>query len=208
MSDDGVDDAKRATLRRFAALGAVPLAAGRSAGTSEQSEAPLAREAIRGYVSSTPGAHFSQLRDDLGLGTGGAQYHLRHLLDAGAIESLRDGEYRRYYPADRFSRFEQVALGYLRRETARGMVLALLADPGRSGVALAEDLGVSRATISDWAGKLSEAGLLSRSDGYAIQEPETVLVLLIRYAESLGPEAVAFADEAADRISIETEQSD
>ena len=73
---DGVDEEKRATLKRFAAVGAVsPLArlSGDDAGESD------ARDAIVGYLSTTPGAHFSKLRDDLRLGTGETQHHLERL---------------------------------------------------------------------------------------------------------------------------------
>ncbi|PSQ50978.1 MarR family transcriptional regulator, partial [Halobacteriales archaeon SW_6_65_15] len=114
-----VDENKRATLRRFAVLGAAtPLASFGARAESDESEA---RSAIAGYVATTPGAHFSKIRDDLQLGTGEAQHHIRQLLDAGVVESRRDGDYRRFYPADQFSSFEQVALGYLRRDTPRGM---------------------------------------------------------------------------------------
>jgi predicted transcriptional regulator len=193
MTEDGVDDAKRATLRRFAALGTLPLAAGRSDASVEDSEDPLSREAIAGYVLETPGAHFSKLRDDLHLGTGEAQHHLNRLLSDGTIESLRDGDYRRFYQADRFSEFEHVALGYLRRETPRGMLLALLRDPGRSGTDLADDLDVSRPTVSTWAGRLEQVGLLTRTDGYTVVRPETILMLVVRYGDSMGSDAASFA---------------
>ncbi|WP_254543311.1 winged helix-turn-helix transcriptional regulator [Halomarina pelagica] len=195
MSDQpsgSVDEEKRATLRRFAALGAVaPLA--RLADTDAQSDA---RDAIAGYLSTTPGAHFSKIRDDLSLGTGETQHHLRRLVEAGAIESFRDGEYRRYVPARRFSRFERTALGYLRRETPRGMLIALLRDPDATASALADGLGVSRPTVSKYAKELEGAGLLDRTDGYAVVRPETVLTLLVRHADSFGEDAVALAGEA------------
>jgi predicted transcriptional regulator len=188
-----VDRDKRTTLRRFAAVGAAsPLAAFVDAPDRESD----ARGAIAGYLSTTPGAHFSKIRDDLSLGTGETQHHLRRLVEAGAIESHADGEYRRYFPAGKFSEFERAALGYLRRETPRGMVIALLAEPGTTGSAIAERLDVSTATVSTTAADLEEAGLLSREGGYAIERPETLLTLLVRYADSFGSEAVAIADRA------------
>jgi predicted transcriptional regulator len=201
----GVDEEKRATLRRFAALGtATPLVglggrtdADADTGTSET------RAAIRGYLATTPGAHFSKVRDDLKLGTGETQHHLRRLVDAGAVETRKDGDYRRYFAAGQFSDFEQVALGYLRRGTARGVLLALLRDPTATGSDIADSLDVSRATVSTTAKELDAAGLLSRTDGYAVRNPETVLTLLIRFAESFGEDAVAFAAEAADFIRFE-----
>lgn len=194
-----VDENKRATLRRFAALGA----ASPFVGVLEESGESDARPAIVGYLETTPGAHFSKLRDDLGLGTGETQHHLGRLVDAGAVESHRDGDYRRFYPADRFTEGEQRALGYLRRETPRGMVIELLRRPDASGRDLASALSVSPPTISKHAAELAEAGLLERSAGYRLIEPETLLVLLVRYADSFGPEAIDLAEEAAGLIVVE-----
>jgi predicted transcriptional regulator len=198
MTDEGVDESKRATLRRFAALGAAsPLV--RFAQDSE-SDAP---DAILGYVTATPGAHFSKVRDDLKLGTGETQHHLRRLEGEGAIESREDGDYRRFFPAGRFSEFEQVALGYLRRATPRGMVVALLRNPDATGADLAAGLGVSRPTVSKHAARLEEAGLLSRADGYELERPETLLLLLVRHADSFGEDAAALAAEADDIVAYE-----
>ncbi|MFB6195372.1 MAG: winged helix-turn-helix transcriptional regulator [Haloplanus sp.] len=200
----GVDADKRATLRRFAALGAAtPLAslgAGEAQATTDGNDA---RDAILGYVSATPGAHFSKLRDDLKLGTGETQHHLRRLLDDGVLVSRRDGDYRRFFLADRFSTFEQVALGYLRRETPRGMIMTLLRRPDATGSDIADALGVSRATVSTYASQLDDAGLLVRDDGYAVARPETVLVLLVRYADSFDDEVATFAARADDLVEYD-----
>lgn len=204
---DRVDERKRKTLRRFAALGAAtPLVGSASAADGDGERDPAdrddneTREAIRGYVAATPGAHFSKLRDDLRLGTGETQYHLRKLDAAGDVVSEKDGDFRRFYPAGRFDAFDRRALGSLRRETPRGMVLGLLRDPDATGADLAADLGVSRPTISAAAGNLAAAGLLDREDGYALTEPERLIALVVRYAGSFGPDAVAFADDAADYV--------
>lgn len=204
--DEPVDERKRSTLRRFAALGAAsPLARFADSTPAEDagSDAPPdssadvdVRDAIVGYLAATPGAHFSKLRDDLKLGTGEAQHHLRRLEEQGAVESRKDGDYRRYFAAGRFTEFEQVALGYLRRETPRGMVVSLLRDPERTGSDLAAALDVSKPTVSKYAGELESAGLLSREDGYAIERPETLLTLLVRYADSFGPDAAELAGQA------------
>jgi predicted transcriptional regulator len=196
--EERVDESKRATLRRFAALGAAsPLV--RFGGDSD-SDAP---DAILGYVTATPGAHFSKIRDDLQLGTGETQHHLRRLESEGAVESREDGDYRRFFPAGRFSEFEQTALGYLRRGTPRGMVVALLRDPDISAAGLAEALDVSRPTISKYAAELDEAGLLSRADGYELRRPETLLLLLVRHADSFGRDAARLASVADDIVTYD-----
>lgn len=203
MSDRGVDADKRATLRRFAALGAATSLASLGASTEATADTGSgsdARDAILGYVSATPGAHFSKVRDDLKLGTGETQHHLRRLLDDGVVESRRDGDYRRFFVAGRFSSFEQTALGYLRRETPRGMVLALLRNPEATGSDLAAAVGVSRATVSTAASQLREAGVLAREGGYEVARPETIITLLVRYAGSFDAETEAFAADAADLV--------
>jgi predicted transcriptional regulator len=193
-SGETVDAEKRATLRRFAALGAGgPLARLVDRDDSSSSDA---RDAIVGHLSTTPGAHFSKIRDDLSLGTGETQHHLRKLVESKALESFRDGEYRRYVLSRQFTEFEKRSLGYLRRETPRGMLITLLRDPETSASDIATTIGVSRPTVSKYAKELEEAGLLSRDSGYAVERPETVLTLIVRYADSFGPDAVALADEA------------
>ncbi|WP_136688239.1 winged helix-turn-helix transcriptional regulator [Halorhabdus amylolytica] len=196
---EGVDENKRATLRRFAALGAASPLVG-LADTGSDSRAP---DAIAGYLSQTPGAHFSKIRDDLELGTGETQHHLRTLLTEDAVESERDGEYRRFFPAGRFDAFERTALGYLRRETPRGMIIGLLDDPSASAGELATRLDVSTPTISKHAARLEDADLLRREDGYELLEPETLLLLVVRYADSFGADAIAFAADADERVSYD-----
>lgn len=199
MGDRGIDQSKRATLRRFAALGAAsPLVSSASAGDSDSD----ARDALAGYVAATPGAHFSKIRDDLKLGTGETQHHLRELTREGALERRKNGNYSRYFPADRFTEFEQVTLGYLRRETPRGMLVALLETPDRTAAELAAQLEVSQPTVSKHAAQLEAAGLLSRTD-YTVEEPETVLLLLVRYADSFGEGAARLADEAPSLVAYD-----
>ncbi|WP_226005351.1 winged helix-turn-helix transcriptional regulator [Natrinema salinisoli] len=193
---DGVDDEKRATLRRFAALGAASPLVGRSDSAAADTGESDARDAIAGYLSTTPGAHFSKIRDDLQLGTGETQHHLRRLEDLEAIERYRDGDYKRFVTAGRFDEFEKRALGYLRRETPRGMLIELLLRSDPTAGDLAEALDVSPPTVSKYAGELEEAGLLSRADGYAVERPETVLVLVVRHADSFGDRAQRLARDA------------
>lgn len=193
----GVDEEKRATLKRFAALGAATPFVGLD---DDDTATPDTRDAIVGYLSRTPGAHFSKLRDDLKLGTGETQHHLRRLTSTGAVDVHRDGDYKRLFPADRFGDFEMRALSYLRRATPRGMLVELLRSPDATAADLARALDVSRATISKYAGELEEAGLLAREDGYAVVRPETVLTLVVRYADSFGEDGAALAAVADELV--------
>lgn len=195
-SSEGVDDDKRSTLRRFAALGATAPVAGLSETASADTGESDARDAISGSLSTTPGAHFSKIRDDLQLGTGETQHHLRQLEEQGAIERYRDGDYKRFVPAGRFDEFEKRTLGYLRRDTPRGMLIELLLSSDSTAGDIADALEVSAPTVSKYAGELEGAGLLSREDGYAVERPETVLMLVVRHADSFGERARRLARDA------------
>ncbi|MFC4246819.1 winged helix-turn-helix transcriptional regulator [Natribaculum luteum] len=194
-----VDEEKRATLRRFAALGASTPFVSFSESVAADTGGSDARDAIAGYLSTTPGAHFSKIRDDLQLGTGETQHHLRRLEEAEIVDRYRDGDYKRFVLAGRFDDFEKNALGYLRRDTARGMLIELLRNPDATTSELADSLEVSAPTVSKYAGELEDAGLLSRDGGYTVERPETILMLLVRHADSFGERAIALASDA-DRL--------
>ncbi|MFW5900353.1 MAG: winged helix-turn-helix transcriptional regulator [Halodesulfurarchaeum sp.] len=196
-----IDEEKRTTLRKFAAVGATPLL-----GLADRDESESeTREAIVGYVETTPGAHFSKIRDDLSLATGETQYHLRRLTDSGSLEHCRDGNYKRYFSAGEFGEFEKVTLGYLRRETPRKMLVAILEDPERTGTDLASKLGVSTAAISAAATEMSDAGLLDTTDGYQISNPEMVISLLLRYGRTFDDETRRFSRDAAALFTYDPE---
>lgn len=83
------------------------------------------------------------------------------------------------------------------------MIRELLSNPDASAGAVADALDVSPATVSKYGAELEAAGVLSRADGYEIQEPETLVVLLVRYADSFDAATVAFASEAASMVSYD-----
>ena len=193
----GIDEDKRATLRQFAAAGAA--LSGGVVGTAAADDET--KDALVGYLTAHPGVHFSKLRDDLTLGTGETQYHLRQLVDAGTIVTEKDGDYRRYYPAGQFSAFERRALGWLRRETPQAIVLELLVAPTASASTIAAAVGVADSTIRSHVTALADAGVLERTTaGYRVKQPETVITLVVRYADSLGDRAVAFGDRVPELI--------
>jgi predicted transcriptional regulator len=191
-----IDEEKRTTLRKFAAVGAGSPLLGLADRDGDGSESD-ARDAILGFVETAPGTHFSKIRDDLALATGETQYHLRRLTDGGDLDVRRDGDFKRYFPPGRFSDFEQVALGYLRRETPRAMLLGVLSEPNQRGTQLADTVGVSPATISTYGSAMADAGLLDKETGYRVQRPEVVISLVLRYAHTFDDEAESFASEAA-----------
>jgi biotin operon repressor len=85
-------------------------------------------------------------------------------------------------------------------------LITLLRNPDASGSEIATELDVCRPTVSRYAAKLEEAGVLSRAQGYRIVDPETVLLLLVRYDDSFGEGAAELAQSAADLVAYTAEQ--
>ena len=204
MVEEGPPDVtKRQTLRRVAAFGAVtPLLSMGSASASNETGDSERRQTIAQYIFATPGVHFSKIRDDLSLGTGETQYHLKRLEQESIVESVKDGDFRRYFAAQTFDAFDKRALGFLRRSTPQAILLHLLRAPDDSPSEIATALSVSPAAISQSARHLEEGEIIDRNQGsYTIEEPERLIVLLVRYSESFGPAVHEFVEDVPSYIS-------
>jgi DNA-binding MarR family transcriptional regulator len=57
------------------------------------------RGQIFGYIQANPGAHYNAIMQDLDLKNGVGAYHLKVLEREGYIKSLKEGIYKRFYPA-------------------------------------------------------------------------------------------------------------
>jgi len=57
------------------------------------------RGQIHGYILARPGCHYNAIKQTLKLNNGTLAYHLRKLEKEEFIKSMRDGMYKRFYPA-------------------------------------------------------------------------------------------------------------
>lgn len=106
------------------------------------------RDRIRRYVADHPGIHFNQLSRELGLATGQLQYHLKKLRRADDVvsESLYG---RTHYYTPGYDDWERGAVAVLRRETARDVLLYLIAEGPSAPGPVAADLDIARSTL-EW----------------------------------------------------------
>jgi predicted transcriptional regulator len=121
------------------------------------------RTRVRRHVRETPGVHFNQVERDLDIATGQAQYHLRRLVkdDELVVERIAG---RAHYFDPSFDPWERRALAFLRRETARGIVLRLHADGPLRPETLASELDLARSTVSWHVSNLADAEIVTKSD--------------------------------------------
>lgn len=148
------------------------------------------RERIRRHVESTPGIHFSRIGRDLDLATGQVQYHLRRLVRAGRLTRTEVAG-RTHFFAPGYDPLERHILAFLRRETARELMVQLLASPRRP-VVLAEELDLARSTVHWHLDTLEAAGVVARGDSgaYRLVDPELTEGLLAEVSVSLPASVV------------------
>ncbi len=84
------------------------------------------RMQIYNYIESNPGVQFRGICAGLSLPVGLAQYHLGVLVKSGLVSFIRDGRYKRFFPAKRFTRKEMLTISLLRHKTAKRILEALL----------------------------------------------------------------------------------
>jgi DNA-binding MarR family transcriptional regulator len=74
------------------------------------------RGQIFGYIQANPGTHYNAIIQDLRLHNGVGAYHLQVLEREGFIRSLRDGIYKRFYPATMRIPEKRVHLSRIQRD--------------------------------------------------------------------------------------------
>lgn len=125
--------------------------------------APSTRDGIFKLIKGDPGIHFRGVCQQLGKEIGVVQYHLHVMGKDGAISSVLDGRFTRYYAReDRFSAMEKAVLASWHRPVEREM-LVLLATGGIKGSLTRETMaraGVTSQAVTWHVNRMVAAGML------------------------------------------------
>jgi DNA-binding transcriptional ArsR family regulator len=115
------------------------------------SQAPFSnstRTQIYNYVEGNPGVQFRGICAGLCIPIGLAQYHLGVLIKAGLVSFIRDGRYKRFFPAKKFSRKEMLTISLLRHKTAKRILEALLDKKQLSHGELAGEVSITSQALT------------------------------------------------------------
>ena len=141
---------------------ALPLAFG--AGLHNNSAQPLdqpTRLDIYKYIKENPGVHFRGICDALGLSVGVVQYHLRVLEHSGFIARCTDGQNKRYFENNAFTKTDIQLISLMRHETT-AKILTILAQNGSTfHKDIANHLGVSSQDLSWQMSQLKKTGFIN-----------------------------------------------
>jgi predicted transcriptional regulator len=124
----------------------------------------FSRGAIYGYITANPGAHYTRIKEDLGLTSGNAMHHLAVLEKKGFIESYEDGIRKCYVPSG-----EPAVHSKTRREERQEMLFEAVSDsPGILAATLMEKLGMHASKVSYYMKSLVENGIVraERNGGF------------------------------------------
>ncbi|MFQ5919233.1 MAG: winged helix-turn-helix transcriptional regulator [Thermoplasmata archaeon] len=152
------------------------------------------RRRIFELLTEYPGLHLRELERRLGMDVRGLQYHLEFLESHGALSSLREGGYLRYYPREwdqsqfreQFGPAEKRILAVLRQPRPLQLILLLLEHGDISGPMLQGEMGLGGAALTYHLRKLLrlhvvDVRTVGRVKHYQLKDPESILQLIIRY---------------------------
>lgn len=146
---------------------------------------------ILAFIREHPGCHLRQIRNEMGISMGTAQYHLGRLEKAGKVASNRHAFYRYYFPAGLFQDNEKNLLEVLSHETARDIVMFIIEQKDPTQTEIAEKIGVSPASISWHVARLIQFQIISeiregKFKRYRLQgDPKSLATLMRSYYPSL-----------------------
>jgi len=162
------------------------------------------KDEILDYIKLHPGSHLRQIKRELGLSMGVAQYHLYALEKEKRILSRRKNLYRRFYPAFGFSEHQQQVLDVLSQETERDLVIYLVQNPSANQKELSEYAKISAGTVNWHMKRLIASGLVKvRREGQFVKytvkcDKEEILKLVKVYHPSTW---ASWADRLANALS-------
>ncbi len=134
------------------------------------------------FIDANPGIQFRGICAGLDIAIGTAEFHLGVLKKAGLITFIRDGKYKRFFIAKKFSLREMKLISLLRHETPRKIIERINAETAISHCELASKLSITSQGLTWQMNRLREERIIQeRMAGikvtYAINE--TCLPMLI-----------------------------
>jgi eukaryotic-like serine/threonine-protein kinase len=114
------------------------------------------RGKIHGYIIANPGDNYNSIRDALELSNGIVAHHLHTLEREGLVQSMRDGMYRRFFPAN--AKLPPEDEGHFNIQ--KRIVAVIRDNPGISQKEIAQKVGVSSPTVNYHVSVLSTARMI------------------------------------------------
>jgi DNA-binding transcriptional ArsR family regulator len=106
------------------------------------------RSEIFSFIGQNPGAGFRAIAAALCLPLGLAEYHLGILVKSGLVSYVRDGRYKRFFIAKRYSKGEMQTISLLRHRTTKRIIETLLHKKELSHSRLANEVAITSQALT------------------------------------------------------------
>jgi DNA-binding transcriptional ArsR family regulator len=121
------------------------------------------RTQIYDYITANPGVNFRGICNTLGLSIGLAQFHLGVLTKAGLVSAIRDGKYKRFFTAKRFSKKQMRIIAVLRHKSEGSILKTLLEKTQVSHSELTNELSITSQGLTWNMNRLEKTHLITES---------------------------------------------
>ncbi|AKB79347.1 hypothetical protein MSHOH_2864 [Methanosarcina horonobensis HB-1 = JCM 15518] len=119
---------------------------------------------VYAYIKARPGAYISEIVNNVTLNRGAVKYHIKTLKAQNKIEAYKEGGKTRYFGSDlACDNEEKRIISALQNIMNQRIISEIRNDTCNTNVALACEIGVSRATISWHMRRLKEIGLVKET---------------------------------------------
>lgn len=100
------------------------------------------------FIHKKPGSHLRQIKKELHISMGTAQYQLARLEKIGKITSTKKGLYKYYFPSGIFQDNEKHILQVLNQETAREILMFIIERKNPTQSEIVNKFGISAASVN------------------------------------------------------------
>jgi predicted transcriptional regulator len=127
------------------------------------------RSDVYDFIVGNPGIQFRGICTGLCIAVGTAEFHLGVLKKAGLISFVRDGRYKRFFVAKKFSAKEIKLICLLRHETLRQILKTIVAEKTVSHSKLATNLSITSQGLTWQMNRLREEKIIQEcNDGLKV----------------------------------------
>ena len=144
----GLASLKAITINEYCMLAFPPSITVQAPNVSQSVLTNSTRSQIYDFVSANPGVSFRAICSALFLPVGLAEYHLGVLVRAGLVSFVRDGRYKRFFVAKRFSKRDMATICLLRHKTAKRIIETLLCKKQLSHGKLADEVSITSQALT------------------------------------------------------------
>jgi predicted transcriptional regulator len=145
------------------------------------------------FIQEKPGCHLRQIKKELHISMGTAQYQLARLEKIGKITSTKKGLYKYYFPSGIFQDNEKHILQVLNQETAREILMFIIERKNPTQSDIVNKIEISAASVNWHVRRLIafkiidelREGKYKRYQLYDLDDSKYIVALLKNYYPSI-----------------------